>query len=216
MINTLAVISAATIPSLGWAIHARHLRRQLRAARHDPLTGLWTRPGFTARAERLLARGDTLVVFADADDFKSVNDVWGHAVGDSALKAVASRLARWGTTRGGVAARLGGDEFVAAIPAPPDNRADALIAELGPALRIDLGYTPSGSPRGHMWCSVGAAQAPRGSSLTDALAGADSAMYQAKALGEPVIGSVTATEPRRASRRGIPTATAHLEARHDH
>jgi diguanylate cyclase (GGDEF)-like protein len=97
-----------------------HLVSQLRAlqgrlehqAYHDPLTGLANRTLFLESLSELLESGrrDYTVLFLDLDDFKSINDSLGHAIGDELLEAVAGRLR--GTLKAGdVAARLGGDEF---------------------------------------------------------------------------------------------------------
>jgi diguanylate cyclase (GGDEF)-like protein len=79
---------------------------------HDPLTGLANRVLFLDRLGEVLASGhrDYTLLFLDLDDFKTINDSLGHAVGDELLEAVAGRLR--GTLKAGdLAARLGGDEF---------------------------------------------------------------------------------------------------------
>jgi diguanylate cyclase (GGDEF)-like protein len=79
---------------------------------HDPLTGLANRALFLDRLGEALDSGrrDYTVLFLDLDDFKTINDSLGHAIGDELLEAVAGRLR--GTLKAGdVAARLGGDEF---------------------------------------------------------------------------------------------------------
>ena len=88
-------------------------------ATHDPLTGLLNRKGLYPVLQRAIARaereGRLLVVgFLDIDDFKGINDRYGHAAGDAVLKTLARRLERTlrGTDR---VARLGGDEFVLLI-----------------------------------------------------------------------------------------------------
>jgi diguanylate cyclase (GGDEF)-like protein len=97
-----------------------HLVSQLRSlqgrlehqAYHDPLTGLANRTLFLDRVGQLLTSGDRdyTVLFLDLDDFKTINDSLGHAIGDELLEAVAGRLS--GTLKAGdLAARLGGDEF---------------------------------------------------------------------------------------------------------
>jgi diguanylate cyclase (GGDEF)-like protein len=97
-----------------------HLVSQLRElqsrlehqAYHDPLTGLANRALFLDRLGELLASGrrDYTVLFLDLDDFKTINDSLGHAIGDELLEAVAGRL-RGTLKHGDLAARLGGDEF---------------------------------------------------------------------------------------------------------
>jgi diguanylate cyclase (GGDEF)-like protein/PAS domain S-box-containing protein len=97
---------------------ARQLQEQAaeltRLALHDPLTGLANRALMDDRLTHALAgRGDrrTAVLLLDLDDFKSINDVFGHGVGDAVLVEVARRLQRC-VRPGDTVARLGGDEFV--------------------------------------------------------------------------------------------------------
>ena len=94
-----------------------HIRRLEGLALTDELTGLLNRRGFTLALQRELslsqrdAAAGGVLVMIDLDGFKSINDVWGHSVGDDYLQAVAHALL--GSVRGGdVVARLGGDEFV--------------------------------------------------------------------------------------------------------
>jgi diguanylate cyclase (GGDEF)-like protein len=97
-----------------------HLVSQLRElqgrlehqAYHDPLTGLANRALFLDQLTELLASGrrDYTVLFLDLDDFKTINDSLGHAIGDELLAAVAGRL-RGTLKRDDLPARLGGDEF---------------------------------------------------------------------------------------------------------
>ncbi|MFE7450655.1 GGDEF domain-containing protein [Streptomyces griseus] len=166
---------AAALPAVGWALHTSLLTRRLASARRDPLTGLHTRAGWTARAERLLTKNPgALVLLIDLDDFKTINDTHGHAAGDAVLTATAERLAQW-CGHHGIAARLGGDEFAAIVP------------ELGAVNLFDLwsaldqpvthnGHTvPVSASVGHCVQS----QLPV-ATLTDALSAADADMYATK------------------------------------
>ncbi|MGW1549432.1 GGDEF domain-containing protein [Streptomyces sp. NPDC002346] len=104
---------ALALPLIGWASHTALLTHRLATARRDPLTGLRTRAGWTALAERVIRRHrDAVVLLLDLDDFKNLNDSHGHVAGDFALAVTAERLAAW-CGRHGIAGRLGGDEFVA-------------------------------------------------------------------------------------------------------
>jgi diguanylate cyclase (GGDEF)-like protein len=86
----------------------------LQTAMHDPLTGLPNRASFRIHINRLMndetAKSGSALLFMDGDDFKYINDTWGHAAGDYVLIETALRLAEFGGQQHH-AFRLGGDEF---------------------------------------------------------------------------------------------------------
>jgi diguanylate cyclase (GGDEF)-like protein len=170
---------AAALPALGWAVHGGLLVRSLATARRDPLTGLHTRAGWSARAERLLRwHPDAVVVLVDLDDFKAINDTHGHGAGDAVLVATARRLNDW-TGRHGIAARLGGDEFTAIITHPDHTPGlTALSAALDQPITHDGTVLPVSASVG--FCHRAGLPVP---TLTDALSSADAAMYAAKGHG---------------------------------
>ena len=165
-----------------------------RASLTDPLTGLGNRRQFGLATEgeldrlrrRLMARqehGHALLMLLDLDHFKSINDRFGHAVGDAVLMAVAKRLAT--CARGGdVTARLGGEEFVLlARDLNPEDAQPLLRRVLGTIARIPVEIR--GEPH-QVTVSIGAALLPgevAGDSLDAALARADDALYAAKEQG---------------------------------
>ncbi|WP_406865440.1 GGDEF domain-containing protein [Streptomyces sp. HUAS MG47] len=172
-------MAAAGLPALGWALHGSLLLRRLSNARRDPLTGLHTRAGWTARADHLLAKhANALVLLVDLDDFKAVNDTHGHAAGDTVLTATARRLSGW-CGRHGIAARLGGDEFAAIITDPAHTAGlQALRAALDEPVTHHGIALPVSASVGH--CHRDELQVPV---LTDALSAADVSMYAAKGHG---------------------------------
>ncbi|WP_281980967.1 putative bifunctional diguanylate cyclase/phosphodiesterase [Thalassorhabdomicrobium marinisediminis] len=86
-------------------------------AYNDALTGLPNRTQYKERLERLLAEGqDVALLLADLDEFKSINDTFGHGTGDAVLRFVAQKLAAFARRHSGFAARLGGDEFALVVP----------------------------------------------------------------------------------------------------
>ncbi|MFF9431469.1 GGDEF domain-containing protein [Streptomyces sp. NPDC014746] len=172
-------IAAAGLPALGWALHGGLLWRRLATARRDPLTGLHTRAGWTARAEHLLAkRPNALVLLVDLDDFKAINDTHGHAAGDAVLTATADRLADW-CGRHGIAARLGGDEFAAIVTDPAHTAGlHALRTTLAQPVTHHGHVLPVSASVGH--CHRDQLPVP---TLTDALSAADASMYAAKGHG---------------------------------
>ena len=142
------LIAAAGLSALaGWTAHATYLRRALRAARCDPVTGLPGRAGWTAQAARIMrGRGTRTVILVDVDRFKRVNDTYGHAAGDELLAVTAARLCAWAArVGGGACGRLGGDEFTAIT-----RRAvtDAETADLA-ALLATAGTVARPRPRRH-------------------------------------------------------------------
>ncbi|MET9515145.1 GGDEF domain-containing protein [Streptomyces sp. NPDC002994] len=167
---------ALSLPLIGWAAHSGLLVRRLAAARRDPLTGLRTRAGWTAVAERIVRHHrDAVVLLLDLDDFKNLNDSYGHAAGDAALAATAARLAAW-CDRHGIAGRLGGDEFVVVVR---DTDRAAELDVLAHSLNEPLPYGGRLLP---LSVSVGACRLAdlTTRNLSDALAAADAAMYAAK------------------------------------
>jgi diguanylate cyclase (GGDEF)-like protein len=108
--------------------------RLTRAARTDPLTGLWNRATLFEQLEAALARRDrrhetVTVLFCDIDDFKSVNDNHGHHIGDGVLVGYAERLTAVKRPTD-IAARFAGDEFVLVYENGPHLDTDALVDRL--------------------------------------------------------------------------------------
>lgn len=200
--NTLALILIAAL-SAAWGVHTVWMSRRLRTARRDPLTGLWTRDAFTRQARRLLRNRHAVVVLADVDRFKQVNDTHGHAAGDTLLAITASRLTH-AVGRSGVVGRLGGDEF-AAVLVDRDGTAADQLAVLGRILARPI----ETAPEVHTSISLGwvrRADHPN-EDLSALLQRADEAMYAAKrtpatvrraALGR-LLASVTGRRPGRRS-----------------
>lgn len=150
------------------------------AATHDDLTGLPSRPLLLTRLDEMLAdttrRHSLAVQFIDLDNFKSINDTRGHAVGDAVLCAVARRLSE---TLGTVAmvARIGGDEFVAVVPGGDGSEAMQLRLELSAPLTVGNRAVPLTASVGQVIVEPGD---PR--SAQEVLNAADLDMYQTKAL----------------------------------
>lgn len=176
--STLAAVLLSALPLVaGWAVHVRWLRGCLNTARRDPLTGLRTRDGFTRRATALLKDPRAVVVLADVDKFKHINDTHGHAAGDALLKATADRLARH-VGRSGAVGRLGGDEFAAVLIDDYGAAADLLAVLHGVLARPVEGQDPAVRTT----VSLGWARAADfpGDDLSGLLRRADEAMYAAK------------------------------------
>jgi diguanylate cyclase (GGDEF)-like protein len=153
-------------------------------ATHDPLTGLPNRTLIRDRVEQMLMRCERnktqiAALFIDLDNFKSINDTLGHAVGDELLQAVAARLG--GVVRQSDAlGRLGGDEFVVISDALTLSVSPELIAErLLEAFNEPFKLGPDKQTRVGVTASIGIA-AGEGLQAEELLCDADIAMYRAK------------------------------------
>jgi diguanylate cyclase (GGDEF)-like protein len=154
-------------------------RRQLDyRSRFDALTGLLNRHGLLAAADTIFDRSNpgvpATVLFADLNDFKAVNDRFGHGVGDRVLAEFAQIFSESAVM--GVCGRWGGDEFVAILP----QRDDASIQQIFERIdaRTQAWSQSNGLP---MAVSLGVSQAPRdGHDLVTLLSVADIHLYQSK------------------------------------
>ena len=174
-------------------------------AQTDPLTGLLNHRAFHELLRNELVGAPTVhrtvaVVMVDLDDFKRVNDVYGHDAGDGVLAKVAHVLLA--TVRSGDAVcRIGGEEFAMILPGADLDAASRLADRLAGRLReTEL------EPAGHMSASVGVAVGPDHAANPRELAAcAEAAMMTAKARGKNrvvVFGDGPAERPRVIERRG--------------
>jgi len=179
--------------------HAEELQRARHLAATDPLTGLANRRAFGEAVRREIARSERsgtplAVVMLDIDDFKAINDDFGHATGDDVLRAVA-RCAQHGTRQGDIIARLGGDEFALLLPDADIVKAQAIgeriRAEIA-GIRADLGSSTQ------VGVSIGTS-VTRGRQLSvqGLLAEADRELYRDKAERKAATApAAPATEPQ--------------------
>jgi diguanylate cyclase (GGDEF)-like protein/PAS domain S-box-containing protein len=177
---TLPGASARVMVHLQDVTGRRSTQEQLLySATHDPLTGLANRAAFDTHLEQthdhLAADESSGLLFIDLDDFKSVNDTYGHDVGDDLLRQVAARIT--GSIRDDdFAARLGGDEFVVHCPRVHDMTVAVIADRLERVLsRPYLLATATVQ----VTASVGSATAS-GPSRAALVAAADRAMYEVK------------------------------------
>jgi diguanylate cyclase (GGDEF)-like protein len=151
-------------------------------AASDPLTGVLNRRGFERDAAKRLTQSKDdatgALLFIDLNDFKSINDEFGHEIGDQLLKIAAERL-RKSLRSVDIIGRPGGDEFVALVPDVDETVADRLAKRLTRALEEPYNI---GKQRLYCAASIGLALYPRNANtLTGLLREADQAMYRAKA-----------------------------------
>lgn len=161
--------------------------RQLwRQAFHDPLTGLPNRQLFFERLEQALRRAvrqpdPVAVLFLDLDDFKTVNDRFGHALGDQLLSAFGQR-AQSCLRPADTLARLGGDEFAVVLEAVGGAHEAARVADrIGQALQAPFLL---GADQLTITASIGIALSQPGQPPADLVRAADRAMYRAKTGGQ--------------------------------
>jgi diguanylate cyclase (GGDEF)-like protein/putative nucleotidyltransferase with HDIG domain len=149
-------------------------------ARHDSLTGLLGHRVFHEELTAQLAAGQPFsMLLFDIDDFKQINDLNGHQVGDRALRVVSDALRR-GTRSGDTVFRIGGEEFCALLPGL--SEIDALTA--ANALRESVASMATALPN-PLTVSIGVASFPaHGSTRDELLACADAAMYASKRRGK--------------------------------
>lgn len=157
------------------------LDRSLELAVTDSLTGLRNRRYITRHIEGLLRSGRAALLLLDVDRFKTVNDTFGHAVGDLVLREVAGRM-REHLRAVDVVARFGGEEFVIAMAGATEEEA----LQVADRLRAAMGEKPIPTGRGEslsITVSIGVAVAGQGEALARLTAAADAALYRAKAKG---------------------------------
>jgi diguanylate cyclase (GGDEF)-like protein len=157
-------------------------RELLRLAITDPLTGLCNRRGFFEQATEACARvvppdGHLSAIILDIDNFKHINDSYGHETGDEAIRACANTA----RMREALTGRLGGDEFALLL----EDKTLPEAIEIGEDLRIKLANRPfdTGKDRIALTWSIGVGEGGPGDTVDQILARADAALYDAKLGG---------------------------------
>jgi len=171
------VIGGLAVLSMAMVIRSPIQRLELESTT-DALTSLPNRREILRMGASLAEHADGyFVAMIDIDHFKRVNDRFGHPVGDEVLQAVAARL----MNREFQVGRLGGEEFIMLFPPSSPVAVDTTLAQL----RADVADTPietSASPV-TVTVSIGVHRHEPGTAFSAVLAGADSALLEAKATG---------------------------------
>jgi len=205
--QTLADVAAAYLLNAQARADLRESSERAReSSLHDSLTGLPNRTLLVQRLDHAIVRCQrsgkvVAILFADLDQFKSINDTYGHHVGDELLIAVADRLS--GQLRAGdTLARLGGDEFVVLCEDLDDtSQGGPLAARIGASLAQTFFLK---DVEVQVSASVGIAFAGQGNNASEeVLQVADTAMYQAKRKGGARHATVDLREQRIANHRAI-------------
>lgn len=172
----------------GIAIDQRRAEERVHfMAHHDPLTGLCNRNLFWTQFSRAIHEAKreqrlVAITYLDLDNFKQINDVHGHAVGDEVLRSLAERISSC-IRASDVAVRLGGDEFAIIFSNPKHDeegilrRLESIRQRAAEPIELDTGSIS-------VTCSSGTAFYPSDGETPEALlARADAAMYEAKKNG---------------------------------
>lgn len=168
---------------------ARQYDTATRDAAHDALTSLYSYGALQERLEEEIARADRTgsllaMLFIDLDDFKQVNDLYGHPTGNEVLRRVAEAI-RSGIRSTDLAARFGGDEFVVLLVNAERHGVERVAAELKNRIAALTVSVPEGDVR--ITASIGIAYHAGSPTAAlggqDLLAEADAAVYRAKAQG---------------------------------
>ena len=149
----------------------------------DPLTGLFNHGGIKTEIQNAINiyqnGGDTIsLMMIDLDNFKKINDNYGHSVGDATLKALADMLKSFAQDKHASVGRWGGEEFVTVLSGVSDDEA----LEYAEDLRKTVAAADFGEA-GHITCSVGISQLGDDDSFDDLFNRMDKAMYSSKTAG---------------------------------
>lgn len=166
------------------------LREDLVAAHEemkvDSLTGVCNRGAFDAAITRCLNVNFVLsqqisMIMIDIDNFKSINDTFGHTIGDQVLKSVAVSLSRAFIRKDDLIARYGGDEFAVLLPNTSAEKSEVSINRfLTNVRRIKVDGLPDDIT---VSCSAGCTELVENDNADSLLARADAALYEAKEAG---------------------------------
>ena len=154
------------------------LQKEIYKATHDSLTQVYNRSGYDLLMTRV-ALDKTMFLLLDGDNFKQVNDRYGHETGDRTLQKIARTIRQFFRTDDFVC-RIGGDEFVVLMNTPGEPRFDLVrdrISGINAALAIEKDGVPPIS------VSVGAAQGDKASDAAELFDRADRALYETKRSG---------------------------------
>lgn len=155
-----------------------------RKARMDGLTGMYNKQTFEEYLEKLSGqmnrKDDRLqVAMFDIDDFKKVNDTYGHAVGDKVLKRVASCI-RGRVTVEDIPARFGGEEFVVILYGKELEESVEILEEIRKSIE-DIVHPEMGE---NVTISIGLCEFFKGGDIKEVVCKADEALYRAKKEGK--------------------------------
>jgi len=174
---------------------------------HDPLTGLYNRRYFNEMLEYEVGRSgrhrhEFSVLMLDLDDFKDVNDTYGHPRGDDVLRRLAEVM-RLSMRIGDLATRIGGDEFAIILTETGREGAKVVAEKLCAELR-DIAFEGLDGKTFHITTSIGLMTFPRDAqSVSDLMSGVDIGLYRAKQLGKNSVCTVDFVEDKILASRAV-------------
>jgi diguanylate cyclase (GGDEF)-like protein len=189
---------------------------------HDPLTGLHNRRYFNEMLEYEIERSERhghqfCILMLDLDDFKDINDTYGHPCGDTTLRSVAELL-RHSTRKGDLTTRIGGDEFAIILTETSPSDAQQVAEKLRTELREHKFEAPADKSF-HLTVSIGLIAYPDDAqNITDLMAGVDIGLYRAKSIGKDSVCTVDEAEHKITSGRNVRDHAEHMREalRDDH
>ena len=155
---------------------------------HDPLTGLHNRRYFNEMLEYEIGRSERhnhefTILMLDLDDFKDVNDTFGHPCGDSVLKLVAEAMNSF-VRKGDLVTRIGGDEFAIILTETGKENANIVAEKLRTELK-KIQFDGTNEKTFHVTTSIGIVTYPTDAkSASDLMTGVDLGLYRAKEMGK--------------------------------
>ena len=165
---------------------------------HDPLTGLYNRRYFNEMLEYEVGRSERhqhefSILMLDLDDFKDVNDTYGHPCGDTVLRGLAEVMHSV-MRMGDLATRIGGDEFAIILTETGREGGKVVAEKLRNELR-DITFEGTDGKKFHITTSIGLVTYPvDAQSVSDLMAGVDVGLYRAKQMGKDSVCTVDAVE----------------------
>jgi diguanylate cyclase len=167
----------------------------------DPLTQIGNRQFFDEALAKGIAKSTRTsapltLLFVDIDNFKQINDRFGHQIGDDVLRLVASKLKS--CVRHGEVARYGGEEFGVVLYNKPSQSGRAIAERIREAVEsVEMRDRASGNSFGHVTVSIGVGEWITGSAASDLIGRADAALYMAKRKGRNCVAVADGIDPLR-------------------
>ncbi len=154
-------------------------------SRTDPLTGLYNRRYLNELIKRLESDGeipsDSALIMIDLDNFKTINDTYGHLAGDLILTKTGTKIKKH-IRKTDIACRYGGDEFLVFLPGANESAARLIAESIRNDIVADCSYSEEGSPIS-ITVSIGISENRLDDSFDGLFLRADAALYQAKKTG---------------------------------